>query len=196
MVVNGKTYTLSQEEGESEGDVNRGMLNDVNKWMKRKVYRIFSASNKYAVASVSKRQVEILRKYMYTGNISASEAADLRKFIARSAVPMSLIPTIMVSPMLGWLGAGLIGTFIFIWWKIHGIEWLAPNPDSNDYIDKAAAKEYRDYDDKDSVAKLMSKGDKHYTETRENGIEWLNKNIPLGKFGKKVNNHKKNIDNI
>ena len=37
VVVNGKTYILSEEEGESEGDVNRGMLNDVNKWMKRKV---------------------------------------------------------------------------------------------------------------------------------------------------------------
>jgi len=190
VVVNGKTYTLSEEEGESEGDVNRGMLNDLNKWMKRKVYRFFSLCHKYAQPLVNTRQVEILRKYMYTGNISTSEAVDLRKFIARSAAGMALPPAIIVSPILGWLGAGLIGAFIFIWWKIHGIEWLAPNPDSNDYIDKAAAKEYRDYDNKDSIAKLMSKVDKHYTETREDAIEWLNKNIPLGKFGKKVNNKK------
>ena len=128
---------------------------------------------------------------MYTGNISASEAADLRKFIARTAFANSFIPAVVMFPFLGYLGAGIVGTFVFIWWKIHGIEWLAPNPYSNDYIDKTVAKEYRDYDDKDSVDKLMSKGDKHYTETVENAIEWLNKNIPLGKFGKKVDNNKR-----
>jgi hypothetical protein len=93
----------------------------------------------------------------------------------------------MVAPMLGWLGAGLIGTFIFIWWKRHGIGWLTPNPDSNDFIDKAAAKKYRDYDDKDWVAKAYKMGDKHYKKTVNGAEDWLNKNISTGKFGKSVN---------
>jgi len=127
--------------------INREMINDINKWVKKKVYRFLCEVNGDHSSLEIKHQVEILRNYMYTGNITYDDSAILRKFISASSIANSFIPALLVSLFLGIIVGGIIGVFIFIWWKRHGVEWLTPNPDSNDFINKAAAKKYRDYDD-------------------------------------------------
>jgi len=165
----------------SRDELDEGFLDDTNKWAKKIYMRYFEKTLRFGQPPHDKSKIELMRKYIHTGTISSSDVAILKKFIRSHVFAQSYIAALIAFPLIGVLGAGLIGAVLYLWHRQWGIEWLLPNPDSNDYIDKAAAEKYKDYDEKDWSNKVLKLGNKHYTKTRDKSIKWLDKNLSGGK---------------